>query len=162
MNKEKEEQVANEARQKQADRMMALCSRGEKCRQDICKKLAASSLSEEEKEEILQFLEKEKFVDEQRYANAYVRDKTRLSGWGPVKVMAGLRSKGIPEEYIKEAMKEADNQDYVKNLQVALKNKAAQLKESNPLKRREKLVRFGLGRGYTYEQIYKLLKQESY
>ena len=59
MNKEKEEQVANEARQKQADRMMALCSRGEKCRQDICKKLAASSLSEEEKEEILQFLEKE-------------------------------------------------------------------------------------------------------
>ena len=53
-------------------------------------------------------------MDEQRYANAYVRDKTRLSGWGPVKVMAGLRSKGIPEEYIKEAMKEADNQDYVK------------------------------------------------
>ena len=90
MNKEKEEQVANEARQKQADRMMALCSSGEMCRLDIC------------------------------------------------------------------------NQDYVKNLQVALKNKAAQLKESNPLKRREKLVRFGLGRGYTYEQIYKLLKQESY
>ncbi|NLA15539.1 MAG: RecX family transcriptional regulator [Bacteroidales bacterium] len=160
--KEKEAQSAKERWQKQVSRMMALCSRGEKCRQDIRRKLIKSDLLEEEIEELLTLLEKEGFIDEQRYAIAYVRDKTRLLGWGPVKVMAGLRNKAIPEKCIQEAMKEADDQHYIEVLQAALQKKTAQLKEPHPIKRREKLVRFGLGRGYTYEQIYKVLKQDHY
>ncbi len=143
--------------QKHLTSMMALCSRSEKCKWDICENLRRKAIKTSVVEEIIQTLETEGFLNEKRYARAYVKDKIRLQGWGPVKIQAGLKAKNIPEAIVAEVMKSADNQEYAENLQKALEKKQQLLKEQNPHKRKEKLVRFALGRGYTYQQIYHVL-----
>ena len=143
--------------QKYMTSMMALCSRSEKCKWDIRENLRRKAVKTPVVEEIIQTLETEGFLNEKRYARAYVKDKIRLQGWGPMKIQAGLQAKNIPEAIAVEALKSADSQEYVENLQKALENKQQLLKEQNPLKRKEKLVRFALGRGYTYQQIYHVL-----
>ena len=76
-------------------RLTARCSTTELCLSDIRKKLDATDIMEKEKERILHRLLDEGYVDEARYARAFVRDKFRFSGWGKVKIAQGLRAKQI-------------------------------------------------------------------
>ena len=81
-------------------RMQALCSRSEKCRADIRLKLEQAGVPPAETAEILNELEKDRFLDQERYATAYARDKSNLQGWGPRKIYNGLRMKEISQDII--------------------------------------------------------------
>jgi regulatory protein len=140
-------------------KMQALCSRGEKCRADIRMKLERNGIPEKEIVEILDKLQEEGFIDEQRYAGAFVRDKFRLQGWGPVKIANMLKIKKIPDHVISRALLEIGENSVLETLKDSLMKKSASIKDSDPLKRRAKLTRYALGRGYTYAQIYQVLKQ---
>ena len=76
---------------------MDLCGRKEYCRSEITEKLAVRKLSPGDIDHILLALEKEKFIDEDRYAGTFTRDKLRLNRWGKVKIRYLLRQKKIPE-----------------------------------------------------------------
>ena len=140
-------------------KMQALCSRGEKCRADIRMKLEKTDVPQDVITEILNKLEKEGFIDEHRYAGAYVHDKFRLQGWGPVKIANMLKIKKIPDHVISRALLEIGENSMLETLKDSLMKKSASIKDSDPLKRRAKLTRYALGRGYTYAQIYQVLKQ---
>lgn len=134
-------------------RIEALCSRSEHCTCDIRRKLEATSLTQEEQTRLLAHLEQEGFVDNTRYAKAFVRDKSRLQGWGRMKVAAALRIKQLPEPLIQEALQELDQEAQQNRLEKCLQQKAAQCQQDSPEKRRAKLIRFALGRGYTYAEV---------
>jgi regulatory protein len=151
--------MEQEAFKKHLGRMQALCSRGEKCRADIRMKLEKEEIASETVERILSALEKDRFLDEERYAKAFVNDKSRLQGWGPVKISNMLKIKKIPDEIISMALQEIGDTQIRNTLKNCLIKKAASIKESDPVRRRAKLIRFALGRGYTYAQIYQVLKQ---
>ena len=85
-------------------KLAARCSVSEQCMSDIEAKLAKFDLPEEEKIRILRHLVEEKYVDDERYAEAYVRDKYRFNKWGRIKIAQGLRMKGIDRESIEAAM----------------------------------------------------------
>ena len=140
-------------------KMQALCSRGEKCKADIRVKLERTGMPEKDIEEILDKLQEEGFIDEQRYAGAFVRDKSRLQGWGPVKISNMLKIKKIPNNIISDALQEMGESQVQKTLQHCLIKKNNSIKETDPAKRRARLTRYALGRGYTYAQIYQVLKQ---
>lgn len=146
------------AYEKHLARMMALCSRSEKCKWDIRSALQKKGVKKHVVEQIIYALETHGFIDEKRYACAYVKDKIRLQGWGPVKIQVGLRSKNIPENILSEALESVDTQEYMHNLQAALERKQTVLKEPDRQKNKEKLIRFALGRGYTYHQIIQALE----
>lgn len=146
------------AYEKYLARMMALCSRSEKCKWDIRSALQKKGVKKHVVEQIIYALETHGFIDEKRYACAYVKDKIRLQGWGPVKIQVGLRSKNIPENILSEALESVDTQEYMYNLQAALERKQTVLKEPDRQKNKEKLIRFALGRGYTYHQIIQALE----
>lgn len=139
-------------------RMQALCSRSEKCRTDIRKKLEGQEVSPRVAEKILGDLEKESFIDEHRYARAYVNDKGRLQGWGPVKISNMLRTKGISDDIIQLALSQADQNLFSGKLKKSLLLKNKVIKEQDPRKRHARLVRFGLGKGYGYSQIMECLE----
>ena len=103
-------------------RLTARCSTTELCLSDIRKKLDATDLTDEEKEGILHRLLDEGYVDEARYARAFVRDKFRFSGWGRIKIAQGLRAKQIATTDIAEALEEIDEDDYRHALREALKH----------------------------------------
>ena len=141
-----------------------LCSKGEKSRKDIQKKLEDWHVAKSEHKKIIEQLEQEQFIDETRYAETYVREKFHLNGWGRHKLRHGLKSKGIPSAIIKDAIQVIDEEEYLSKLLEILRKKRASLKEDDPLKRKAKLVRHAAGKGFeeslVKESISQLLPEE--
>lgn len=138
--------------EKVADRMRRLCSRREYCVGDIRKKLMVQlEGNAAEAAEILEHLMKEKYIDDLRYASAYARDKASISGWGATKIRYMLSAKGISSEVISQALEEIDSSKAQVRLDKLMENKFKSLKDDP--QRRLKMLRFGLGRGYSYEDV---------
>lgn len=145
-----EEQIYN--------RMMALCSRREYCKSEIAAKIA--SLSEEvDAEAMIARLIKERFIDENRYAAAFVRDKSRLAGWGEMKIRYALQKKGLEKETIAEAMGEIDPEEQLDRLAKLMQAKARTLKNATAEEKRAKLMRFAASKGFTFAQADEVCKK---
>lgn len=137
---------------KVADRMRALCSRREYCRKDILKKVMTALDGDAAKaEEVVGKLVEERYVDDRRYAAAFARDKASIAGWGATKIRYMLTAKGIDREIIASALEEVDVSRADARLEKLMENKARSLKDDP--QRRMKLLRFGVGRGYGYEEV---------
>ena len=139
-------------------RLSARCSTTELCLSDIQKKLDATELTDEEKERIIRRLLDEGYVDEARYARAFVRDKFRFSGWGRVKIAQGLCAKQISSADIQEALKEIDEEDYCRALRDAITTKRRTLRGVSDYETNAKLIRFAQSRGYEMAVILKEIK----
>ena len=138
--------------EKALDKMRRLCSRREYCISDIRSKLMKELDGETEKAETaLRILIDEKYVDDLRYATAFARDKAAIAGWGSAKIRYMLSSKGVARAVIAEALAEIDDAKASDRLARLLENKYKSLKDDPQWKL--KLLRFALGRGYSYEQV---------
>ena len=128
------------------------CSRREYCTADVLKKAEKSLEGASEKaREILDILIKEKYVDDLRYCEAYAREKPSISGWGETKIKYMLSAKGISRDIISQALTQIDSHRAESRLQKLLENKYRTLKDDPQWKL--KLIRFALGRGYSYDQV---------
>ena len=95
----------------------AYCTLCERCVSEVSAKLTAWGVPYAVQEEIITRLTNEKFIDETRYCRAFVNDKVRFNRWGRLKITAALREKRLPQEYIKEAMENIDEDAYQQSLQ---------------------------------------------
>lgn len=128
------------------------CSRREYCTSDILKKAEKALGGDEQKaRQILDTLIDEKYVDDLRYCEAYAREKSSISGWGEVKIRYMLSSKGIAKDIISEALTHIDSERAASRLEKLLENKYRTIKDDPQWKL--KLLRFALGRGYSYDQV---------
>ena len=141
-------------------KLAARCSVSEQCLSDIETKLAKYDLTEEEKTRIVRHLVEEKYVDDRRYAEAFVRDKYRFNKWGRIKIAQGLRMKGIDKETIDTAMEAIDEQEYIEILRDLIKSKRRSTKGKNDYEINGKLIRFATGRGLEFEAIRQCLGGE--
>ena len=138
--------------EKVMDRMRRLCSRREYCSADILKKAADALDGDDAKaSEVLGRLVEEKYVDDLRYASAFARDKSAISGWGEVKIRYMLSAKGVSRDIIDRALDEIDSERAGIRLERLLENKWKSLKDDP--QGRIKLIRFALGRGYGYDVV---------
>ena len=143
--------------EKVLDRMRNLCSRREYCRADIMKKAMSALDGDREKaEKVIEILVAEKYIDELRYASAFARDKSSISGWGETKIRYMLSSKGVPREVIDKALEEIDGAKAMTRLERLMENKYRSLKDDPQC--RLKMLRFGLGRGYGYDEVSEVLE----
>lgn len=128
------------------------CSRREYCTWDVQKKAEKALDGDKEKAaEVVNILVAEKYVDDQRYCEAYAREKSSISGWGEVKIRYMLSAKGISKDVISQALSQIDPQRAESRLEKLLENKYRTLKEDPQWKL--KLIRFALGRGYSYDDV---------
>ena len=134
-------------------KLTARCSVSEQCLSDIEAKLSKYDLPEEEKTRILRHLVEEKYIDDRRYAEAFVRDKYRFNKWGRIKIAQGLRMKGIDSESISTAMDAIDETEYLNILRDLIKAKRKSTHGKNDYEINGKLVRFATGRGFEYSAI---------
>ena len=132
------------------------CSRREYCTADVLKK-AEKALDGDHLQavKVLNVLVEEKYVDDRRYAAAFARDKSSIAGWGAVKIRYMLSAKGISKDIISEALEEVDVRKADDRLRKLLENKNRSLKEDP--QRKMKLLRFALGRGYSYDEVSTIL-----
>lgn len=134
-------------------KVAALCSKKEYCCSDIRRKLENWEVTAEEQEKIIDFLKKNKFIDEKRYAAFYANDKFRFNKWGRQKIARMLQLKGINRDDIQEALAALNEDEYRENCQHLLEQKQRTLKSNDPLKNKASLIRYALGKGFDYETI---------
>ena len=134
------------------DNLRRQCSRREYCTSDVLKKAEKALEGDKEKAmQVVATLVEEKYVDDLRYASAYAREQSAISGWGEVKIRYMLSAKGIGRDLISQALEEVDVQRADNRLVKLLENKYRTLKEDPQCK--FKLLRFALGRGYSYDDV---------
>ena len=95
----------------------------------------------------------DRFIDDSRYAEAFVREKLRLSGWGEYKIRTALQRKGVSKERIDAALSQADRPAMGERLAQQLERKARTVKYASPYELKTKLIRYGLSLGYDYEAV---------
>ena len=134
------------------------CAYQDRTQQEVREKLYSYGLEHDDVEELIVRLSQEKLIDEERYAQSYVRGKYSLKKWGRRKIMQGLKAKGISDYCIKQGMKEIDPEAYEQNLLHLLEKKNATEKEKNPFTRRQKLSYYLLSKGYENDLVQDALK----
>lgn len=126
-----------------------LCSKSEKSPKEIYDKLASWGLKSQMAEQIVCRLRDEKYIDEERFARAFVHDKFLYEHWGRVKIAYNLRNKGIANHIIDNALDDviADD-DYLSTLSSLLRNKMRDMERPLSQNNRAKLYRFAAQRGF--------------
>ena len=133
--------------------LMRLCARAEKSQEDARRLMRGWGLAERDAEGVLAKLARDRFIDDGRYAEAFVRDKLRLSGWGEYKIRTALQRKRIDRALIDAALAEADRPAMGERLRRQLERKARTAKYSTQYELKTKLIRYGLSLGYDYETV---------
>ena len=142
----------DEQKIKVTDRLRGLCSRREYCVEDVRQKaLKALDGDAASAAEVVEILVKEKYVDDLRYASAFARDKSSIQGWGEVKIRYMLSAKKVSREVVDQALSEIDTERASSRLEKLLSAKYRSLREDPQC--RLKLLRFALGRGYSYDEV---------
>ncbi len=136
----------------------AYCAYQERTQQEVRDKLYSYGLEPDDVEELIVRLSQEKLLNEERYAQAYVRGKYSLKKWGRRKITQGLKAKGISDYCIKQGLKEIDPEVYEQNLLHLLEKKNLTEKEKNPFTRRQKLSYFLLSKGYENDLVQDAIK----
>ena len=140
------------------EKALQLCSRREYCRKEMFDKAAAWGCSPAEAREIVDFLVEQKFVDERRYTEAYVKDKLRFNKWGRIKIAYMLRSLSIDNDMITDVLSEIDEAEYHQLLTGELQKKRRTI-HGNLFEMKGKLFRFATNRGFEPEIIEKIISK---
>ncbi len=133
--------------------LAALCAQAEHCQQEMRDKMRRLELDETVQNRIIDRLIKERYVDDERYARAFVKDKIRYNKWGRRKVQQALWMKRIDADIQQRVLDEIDEKEYLDVLRPLLKQKRKSIKAESDYELNQKLLRFALGRGFGFDII---------
>ncbi len=142
------------------EKMAKYCAYQERCVKDVSDRLSGFELSPNDKEEILRYLVDNRFVNDERFAKAFVKGKVNQSGWGFNKIRFHLVQKGIGKEIIDEALQEMDDEAYRQRLVGLLQAKAKTLKAENEFEKKRKLAAYALQKGFETSLVWDVLKED--
>lgn len=133
--------------------LAALCAQAEHCQQEMRDKMRRWELDEIVQNRIIDRLIKERYVDDERYARAFVKDKIRYNKWGRRKVQQALWQKRIDADIQQRVLDEIDEKEYLDVLRPLLKQKRKSIRAASDYEMNQKLARFALSRGFTFDLI---------
>ena len=133
--------------------LAALCAQAEHCQQEMRDKMRRWGLDETVQNRIIDRLIKERYVDDERYARAFVKDKIRYNKWGRRKVQQALWMKRIDADIQQQVLDEIDEKEYLDVLRPLLKQKRKSIKAESDYELNQKLLRFALNRGFGFDII---------
>lgn len=139
----------------------ALCARCEQCEFDIRRKLSDRGLSLQEADKIINYLYDNRFLDEERFATAFTRDKMRFSNWGKRKIRAHLQAKRVSSESITVAMQSVDTEEYAA-IVGALAKRLAKGCDLTDFTSRQKLLRKLASRGVEADLAIRAIERLTY
>ena len=102
-------------------KLSTACVKREYCTQDMQKKMRLWGVDADTQASVLAYLTKNKYVDNARYARAFVFDKARYNKWGRKKIDYSLRLKGIDYALYADLLDEVEDDDYRETLLQILK-----------------------------------------
>ncbi len=139
--------------QEALQKLSALCARAEHSSGEMLEKMRRWQLSEDARERVLDRLIDEKFVDDERFARLFVREKIRFDRWGRRKIEQALYQKGVASDISRRVLDEVDDEAYVAELKKLIAAKRRSVQAESDYEMRAKLTKYALGRGFGYEVI---------
>lgn len=139
--------------------LQRLCARAERSSGDALRLMATWEVPHDKRQEVLQKLLQDRFIDDRRYAEAFVREKTSLNTWGEYKIRTALRRKGISEQIINAALQQINPENNAERLTLRLERKVRSIKYENSYQLKTKLLRYGLSLGFPMEQVMASVEQ---
>ena len=140
------------------DKARKYCAYQERCLADVKAKLVEWKASEQTIEKIIRTLEKEDFINEERYAISFTLGKLRSNKWGKNKIFYAMSRKQIPEIYIQMGLNEIEDKEYIKTLKKILS--AKKIDEKDEFKRNNKLVKYAVQKGFQASLAWKVINGE--
>jgi len=137
------------------------CAYQERSQSEVRNKLYEWGLRHDELEEVITELIVTNFLNEERFAMAYVSGKVNIKKWGKIKIKQGLKLKKVPDRLIQKALNSIDEQKYLENLLSIAVKKVAVMKEKDSVKLKFKLVTYLLGKGFENDLIFDVLKDNN-
>ena len=134
-----------------------MCAYQEKCEYDIRKKLYDWKAKPEDFDDIINQLIQDKFIDEQRYAISFVKEKFRFNKWGKIKIEYTLKQKNIPSKLINKALNEINEIDYNSVLEKELLKKLISIKDTDEYTIKSKLSRFAISKGFENGKVFDMI-----
>jgi len=138
------------------------CSYQDRSEFETVKKLLSYGLSKKEIDEVIQYLQKENYLNERRFVQSFVNGKLHLKKWGVEKIKYYLISKHyVDPALIEEVFKEINYYDYLETLkQIVLKKKSLlEKKEKDNQLLKKKIINFALSKGFSYWDILKVIQE---
>ena len=140
--------------------LAALCAQAEHCQWEMTEKMRRWELSDEAQTRVMERLTRERYVNDERYARAFVNDKVRYNKWGRRKVEQALWAKHIDEDIRQRVLDEVTDEEYLRVLRPLLQQKRRTTKAPDEYTLNRKLVQFALSRGFTFDIIRQCLDVE--
>ncbi|MCT4298107.1 regulatory protein RecX [Elizabethkingia anophelis] len=134
-------------------KLVNYCVYQDRCHKEVEEKMRDFLLIPEAKDEILLYLIKENYLNEERFTRSYIRGKFYVKHWGRQKIKLQLKMKGISEKLIQNCMDEIYDDDYIKQIKIFAEKLLPTYKDLNDFQRKNKLIRFLVTKGYEYELI---------
>lgn len=150
--------------QEAQSKMESYCSYQERCHKEVHQKLLSMNMIPQAIDNITVHLIDTSFLNEERFAKAYVRGKFRIKKWGKYRISQELKRKGITKNLINAALKEIADSDYLLTFHELAEKKAGNIKETNLQKKKKKLADYLLYRGWeshlVYDKVNSLIKNK--
>lgn len=146
-------------------RLTAACSKAEHCIYEMRQRMMRWEIDEKTQQKVIDYLLKERYIDEERYARAFIRSKMEYNRWGRRKVEQALYAKHIGRDIYEPLLNEIDSEDYEELLMPLLKNKLRQLRSASSTKDksdyeiRQRLYRYAMQRGFSFDQAEKVVEK---
>ncbi len=140
--------------------LAALCAQAEHCQWEMLEKMRRWELSDEAQARVMERLMKERYVDDERYARAFVKDKVRYNKWGRRKVEQALWQKHIGDSVRQQVLDEVNDDEYISILRPLLQQKRRSTKAASDYELNQKLIRFAVSRGFTMDIIKQCINVE--
>jgi regulatory protein len=141
------------------NKAMVQCSRRELCKYDIRIRLEEWGIKSADIEKIINELVKENFINDERFASAFVRDKFTYNKWGKVKIASHLKAKQISGDILIKALNSIDNEVYIKFINELISIRRKSVKSKNKYDLKAKLLRYGLSKGFESQLLYDILNE---
>ncbi|WP_199897969.1 regulatory protein RecX [Flavobacterium sp. B17] len=110
-------------------------------------------LIDEAKDEIILYLLKENFLNEERFARSYIRGKFYIKHWGKAKIKINLKQKQVSERLINKCFEEINEDDYDKTIRKIYEDYYSKQTGLKEYQRKLKTIKYLLSRGFEYERI---------
>jgi regulatory protein len=137
-------------------KLQRFCAFRERSIQEVTTKLSQWGIDSKEREGIVTRLREQGFLNEQRFSASFAGGKFRTRKWGRVKIRAMLAGAKVSEGAIKAALDQIPDADYRRELEKLMIKKLASIHEADLFKRKQKLARFALGKGYEADLVWEL------
>jgi regulatory protein len=131
----------------------------DKTRKELQQRLYQKHIPADIIEDTLNELENDGYVNDEKYANNFVRIKTEYGNLGKNGIKQKLSQKGVDRNIIDEATSDIDNDEEFEKAKELAQTRLRSTHTLDPQKRYIKLVSFVLRRGYGADVTYKAVRE---